>query len=53
MMGIFPGTPYGMWVIGLALLFTVMNLRGIQATARTNEMLTLAMGAAPQVTSSK
>ena len=45
LMGLFPGTPYGLWAIGFALLFTVLNLRGIQATARTNELLTLAMGA--------
>src|SRR5882724_1466165 len=37
--------PYGVWVVFYALLFTGMNLRGIQATARTNQILTAAMGA--------
>src|SRR5260221_9944092 len=31
--------PYGVWVVFYALLFTGMNLRGIQATARTNQIL--------------
>ncbi len=43
LMGLFPGTPFAMWVVAFALLFTVMNLRGIQATARTNEVLSAAM----------
>jgi amino acid transporter len=45
LMGLFPGTPYWFWAAGFALLFTLLNLRGIQATARTNEFLTAAMGA--------
>lgn len=45
LMGLFPGTPYALWAVGFALLFTILNLRGIQATARTNEFLTAAMGA--------
>jgi amino acid transporter len=40
---IIPGIPYWLWTIFFAGLFTVLNLRGIQATARTNIMLTLAM----------
>lgn len=44
LMGLFPGTPYAPWAIFFALLFTGLNLRGIRATARTNELLTLLMG---------
>ncbi|MBI3682371.1 MAG: APC family permease [Acidobacteria bacterium] len=40
---LFPGTPAWIWVLLFAALFTGMNLRGIQATARTNQMLTAAM----------
>lgn len=42
-MGLFPGTPYWFWALIFVTLFTWMNMRGIQATARTNEMLTVAM----------
>jgi amino acid transporter len=45
LMGLFPGTPYWFWAAAFAVLFTLLNLRGIQATARTNEVLTAAMGA--------
>jgi amino acid transporter len=45
LIGLFPGTTYGFWVLSFAVLFTVLNLRGIQATARTNAFLTAAMGA--------
>lgn len=45
LMGLFPGTPYWMWAAAFAVLFTGLNLRRIQATARTNELLTAAMGA--------
>jgi putrescine importer len=37
--------PYPLWVVFFALLFTLLNLRGVQATARTNVILTLVMGA--------
>ncbi len=37
------GVPFGVWAIGFALLFTALNLRGIQASARTNQWLTIAM----------
>lgn len=40
-----PAVPGGVWIVFFALLFTSLNLRGIQATARTNEILTAAMGA--------
>ncbi|MCU0246933.1 MAG: APC family permease [Bryobacter sp.] len=42
--GLFPGVPYAAGVLFFALLFTMLNLRGIQATARTNEFLAAAMG---------
>ncbi|MCC6341986.1 MAG: APC family permease [Bryobacterales bacterium] len=41
---LFPAVPGWIAVALFASLFTVMNLRGIQATARTNQVLTLAMG---------
>jgi amino acid transporter len=44
LLGLFPGTAYGFWAVFFALLFTGLNLFGIQATARINEMLALAMG---------
>lgn len=44
LMGLFPGTPFAPWAVFFALLFTGLNLRGIQATARTNQLLTLFMG---------
>ena len=42
-MNFLPGTPYAMWIVFFAVLFTVMNLRGIKASARTNEVLAVAM----------
>ncbi len=44
MLGLFPMTGYAFWAVFFAVLFTLMNMRGIQATARTNQMLTVAMG---------
>lgn len=41
---ILPGIPFPAWAIFFALLFTLLNLRGIQATARTNRTLALCMG---------
>lgn len=41
---LFPGTPVWAAVLFFAALFTALNLRGIQSTARTNLMLTCAMG---------
>jgi amino acid transporter len=41
---ILPAVPYAAWVLFFALLFTGLNLRRIQATARTNQVLALAMG---------
>ncbi len=42
---ILPVVPYVAWVVFFALLFTGLNLRRIQATAKTNQVLTMAMGA--------
>lgn len=40
-----PGVPYAATAVFFALLFTALNLQGIQATARTNEVLAAVMGA--------
>jgi amino acid transporter len=42
-MNVLPEVPYGAWVIVFAGLFTAMNLRGIKASARTNEVLAIGM----------
>jgi amino acid transporter len=39
------GVPYPVWVVLFVALFTVLNLRGIQASARTNAILAAGMGA--------
>lgn len=42
-MNIAPEIPYALWAVFFACLFTGMNLRGIRASARTNEVLVVAM----------
>src|SRR5438552_9344212 len=42
-MNVVPEVPYVVWVTAFAVLFTVLNLRGIKASARTNEVLAVAM----------
>jgi len=42
-LNVIPEVPYPVWVIGFAALFTAMNLRGIKASARTNEVLAIGM----------
>lgn len=42
-MNIAPEIPYAAWAVFFAALFTGLNLRGIRASARTNEVLVLAM----------
>ncbi|MBI1896103.1 MAG: APC family permease [Acidobacteria bacterium] len=42
-LNIFPDVPYAVWTVVFAVLFAGFNLRAIQATARTNAMLVLAM----------
>jgi amino acid transporter len=44
-MNVVQGVPYPVWVVLFAALFTGLNLRGVKASARTNEILTLVMGA--------
>jgi amino acid transporter len=44
-MNLVHGVPYAVWVLLFAALFTGLNLRGIKASARTNEVLTIIMGA--------
>jgi putrescine importer len=39
-----PTIPPALWKVFFALLFTMLNLRGIEASARTNEWLAIAMG---------
>src|SRR5205085_10989224 len=40
-----PGVPAPVWKIFFALLFTAVNLRGVESSARTNKWLAIAMGA--------
>jgi putrescine importer len=42
-MNFLPGIPYAAWVTLFALLFTALNLRGIKASARTNEVVGVAL----------
>jgi len=44
-MNVVPNLPYPVWVVMFAALFTALNLRGVQASARTNVVLTFVMGA--------
>ena len=44
MTNIFASVPEEVWRVAFAALFTWLNLRNIQATARTNQALTFAMG---------
>ncbi len=44
MTNIVAGIPEEIWRVAFAALFTWLNLRNIQATARTNQALTFAMG---------
>ena len=41
---IVPDVPYALWAVSFAVLFTALNLRGIRANARTNQILAAAMG---------
>jgi putrescine importer len=43
-MNVFSWIPYPLWACFFAGLFTLLNLRKIQSTARTNQVLTGAMG---------
>jgi putrescine importer len=41
---VLPALPFWAWAAFFALLFTVLNLRGIKSSARTNQMLAAGMG---------
>ena len=43
-MNVIPGIPYPLWAVFFAGAFTMLNLRKIHSTARTNQILTGAMG---------
>ena len=42
-MSFIPGVPYAAWVAAFAMVFTMLNLRGVKASARTNEVLAVGM----------
>ena len=44
-MALVPGVPYAAWAVGFVLLFTLLNVRGIEASARTNAWLAFGLGA--------
>ena len=43
-LGVLPGIPVQVWFVAYALLFTGLNLRGIEASARTNAVLAAGLG---------
>jgi amino acid transporter len=43
-LGLLPGIPLGAWFVFYAVLFTSLNLRGIQASARTNYIVAGGLG---------
>jgi putrescine importer len=43
--GVLPKLPFQVWILLFAVLFTVLNLRGIRTSARINETLAVVMGA--------
>lgn len=40
---ILPSIPYAAWAVAFVLLFTLLNLRGVQASGNTNAVLAIAM----------
>ncbi|MBB6145280.1 amino acid transporter [Silvibacterium bohemicum] len=40
---IFPAIPYAAWVLAFVIVFTALNLRGVQSSARVNAFLALGM----------
>lgn len=42
-MNALPGTPYAFWVVFFATTFTILNLRGVRSSARTNQILGIAL----------
>src|SRR5271157_5971172 len=43
-MNFVPTVPFAAWAVFFATLFTLLNLRGIKASSRTNEVITAALG---------
>ena len=43
-MNFIPEIPFGVYAVAFTILFTVMNLRGIEASARTNTMIATGLG---------
>ena len=43
-LGVLPGVPVQAWFVAYALLFTGLNLRGIEASARTNAIIAAGLG---------
>jgi putrescine importer len=43
-MNFLPQVPYPIWAVLFAVLFTALNLRGIEANARTNQSMAAALG---------
>jgi amino acid transporter len=41
--GVFPSIPYAAWVLAFVVVFTALNLRGVQTSARVNAFLALGM----------
>ena len=44
-MNLFPSIPFAVYLVFFAALFTVMNLRGIEASSRTNSIIAIGLGA--------
>ena len=42
---VLPNVPYAAWAIAFVLLFTLLNLRGVQASGRVNAILAIGMSA--------
>ncbi len=43
-MNFVPQLPYAVWAVGFAVLFTLLNVRGIRASARTNQWMAAVLG---------
>jgi putrescine importer len=43
-LGLIPNLPYPVWAVAFVLLFTLLNIRGIEASARTNAAMALGLG---------
>ena len=43
-LALLPQVPFAWWAVGFVLLFTFLNVRGIEASARTNAVLAVGLG---------